>query len=129
MMRMRSLVPRTRSSHMRAPSPIANFWFKRGTKIIELRVSLRFRSSHESVPRVFANFGIGTLAFLAASLALCAPPVVLAQTHILPAAVRLASQQDTAEAQTRLAREICRDHLICLAAMTAFTALQVLVAG
>jgi hypothetical protein len=28
---------------------------------MKLLVSLRFRSSHESVPRVLANFGIGTL--------------------------------------------------------------------
>jgi len=63
------------------------------------------------------------------SLLLCAPPVLLAQTRIFPAAARLASQQDTPETQTRLAREICRDHLICLAAMTAFTALQLLAAG
>ncbi len=34
------LVPRTRSSHYRAASPIANFGFKRGTRIIELLVSL-----------------------------------------------------------------------------------------
>src|SRR5215467_9297247 len=34
------LVPRTRSSHSRAASPIANFGFKRGTRIIELLVSL-----------------------------------------------------------------------------------------
>src|SRR6266851_261330 len=36
----RKLVPRTRSSHIRAASPIANFGFKRGTRIIELLVSL-----------------------------------------------------------------------------------------
>jgi hypothetical protein len=35
-----SLVPRTRSSRTRAASPIAKFGFKRGTKIIELLVSL-----------------------------------------------------------------------------------------
>jgi hypothetical protein len=60
------------------------------------------------------------------SLLLCAPPVVLAQTRIFPAAVRLGAQGDTPETQTRLAREICRDHLLCLAAMVAFTALQLL---
>jgi hypothetical protein len=63
------------------------------------------------------------------SLLLCAPPVVLAQTRIFPAAARLGSQQDTPETQTRLAREICRDHLICLAAITALTTLQLLAAG
>jgi hypothetical protein len=62
----------------------------------------------------------------ALSLLLCAPPVVLAQTRIVPAAARLGTQQDTPETQTRLAREICRNHLICLAAMVALTALQLL---
>jgi hypothetical protein len=62
----------------------------------------------------------------ALSLLLCAPPVVLAQTRIFPAAARLGTQQDTPETQTRLAREICRNHLICLAAMVALTALQLL---
>src|SRR5262249_8696992 len=56
-----ALVPRTRSSHSLAASPIANFGFKRGTSIIDLPVSLGFRSSHESVLQGFANFGIGTL--------------------------------------------------------------------
>src|SRR5262249_55428266 len=59
-----SLVPRTRSSHALAASPIANLGFKRGTRIIDLLVSLGFRSSHESVLQGFANFGIGTLAGL-----------------------------------------------------------------
>jgi hypothetical protein len=60
------------------------------------------------------------------SLALLVPPVLLAQMRIVPAAVRLGAQQDTPETQTRLAREICRDHLLCLAAVVAFTALQLL---
>src|SRR5690348_7700823 len=56
------LVPRTRSSHDLSASPFANFGFKRGTRIIELLVSLRFRSSHQRSPQGCANFGIGTLA-------------------------------------------------------------------
>src|SRR5262249_42741325 len=56
-----ALMPRTRSSHTYAASPIANFGFKRGIRIICLLVSFRFRSSHESVPQYVANFGIGTL--------------------------------------------------------------------
>jgi 5'-nucleotidase/UDP-sugar diphosphatase len=55
------LVPRTRSSHTRAASPIANFGFKRGTGIMELLVSPWFRISHESMRQVFADFGTGTL--------------------------------------------------------------------
>jgi hypothetical protein len=60
------------------------------------------------------------------SLALAGVPIALAQLRIVPAAVRLGAQQDTPETQTRLAREICRDHLICLAAMVTFTAHQLL---
>jgi hypothetical protein len=60
------------------------------------------------------------------SLLLCAPPVVLAQRRIFPAAARLGARRDAPETQTRLAREICRSHLVCLAAMIALTALQIL---
>src|SRR5262249_33120651 len=38
--RSKALVPRTRSSHACADRPVANFGFKRGTRIIELLVSL-----------------------------------------------------------------------------------------
>ena len=63
------------------------------------------------------------------SLLLCAPPVVLAQARIFPAAARLGAGQDTPETRTRLARTICHSHLICLAAMVALTALQLLSAA
>ena len=65
----------------------------------------------------------------AISLLLLAPPALLAQLRIVPAAVRLGTRQDTPETQTRLAREICRNHLICLAALVAFTGLQLLSAS
>jgi hypothetical protein len=58
------------------------------------------------------------------SLALCVPPVVLAQTRIFPAAARLGAREGSPEERTRLARSICRSHLVCLAAISAFTALQ-----
>src|SRR4030088_1546525 len=45
----------------RAANTIANFGFKRGTRIMELLVVLRFRSSYLNVPRVLTNFGIGPL--------------------------------------------------------------------
>jgi hypothetical protein len=63
------------------------------------------------------------------SLALAGSVIGLAQLRIVPAAVRLGAQQDTPETQTRLAREICRDHLICLAVMVTFTAHQLLWLG
>jgi hypothetical protein len=40
-----ALVPRTRSSHDFSAGTVANFGFKRGTRIIELLVPFRFRSS------------------------------------------------------------------------------------
>jgi len=60
------------------------------------------------------------------TLVLAGGAIGLAQVRIIPAAVRLGAQQDTPETQTRLAREICRDHLLCLAAVVALTALQLL---
>jgi hypothetical protein len=38
----------------------------------------------------------------------------------VPNAVRLGSRVDTAAEQSRLARSICRDHLFCMASMSAF---------
>src|SRR5262249_22119306 len=55
-------VPRTRSSHSRVASALANFGFKSGTGIIVFASVLRFRSSHRGQPQSWANFGIGTLA-------------------------------------------------------------------
>ena len=79
------------------------------------------------IATAIVQLAIGPARWVSAlSLLLCAPPVVLAQTRIFPAAARLGAQQDTPETQTRLAREICHSHLICLAAMIALTALQLL---
>jgi hypothetical protein len=64
-----------------------------------------------------------------ASLALCLPPIVLAQTRIFPAAARLGRHEGSAEERSRLARSICRAHLACLAAISAFTALQLALAA
>src|SRR5207245_8358097 len=50
-----------REPEVRAASAFANFGFKSGTRIIELLVSLCFRSSHSRPPQGCANCGIGTL--------------------------------------------------------------------
>ena len=42
----------------------------------------------------------------------------------MPSAVRLGRRGDPVEAQSRLARAILRDHLICLAAIATVLALQ-----
>jgi hypothetical protein len=60
-----------------------------------------------------------------ASAALAGVPVLLALIHTVPAAVRLGKRVDTLSGQARLARSICRDHLICAGCMLAFLALWV----
>ena len=72
---IKAFVPRTRSSHIRAAKAVANFGFKRGTRIIKWLVSLRFRSSLQRSPQGCANFGIGTLACVAAFAVAAIVPV------------------------------------------------------
>jgi hypothetical protein len=62
---------------------------------------------------------------LLTSAGLAGVPVVLALTHTVPFAVRLGKRADDAPEQSRLARSICRDHLICVASMLAFLVLWV----
>ena len=58
------------------------------------------------------------------SLALAVPPIVRAGARVFPTAVRLGARSDTALEQSDLARAICRDHLLCLAGIAGFIALQ-----
>ncbi len=58
------------------------------------------------------------------SLALCGAPILLARLRVVPNAARLGSQVDSPAQQSALARGICRDHLFCLAAISAFVVLQ-----
>ena len=60
----------------------------------------------------------------AAALALALPPILLAVLRVYPNAVRLGGRADSAAEQSALARAICRDHLLCLAAILAFLALE-----
>jgi len=62
---------------------------------------------------------------LVASAALAGVPMVLALTHTVPSAVRLGHRADTPAEQSRLARAICRDHLVCALGMLAFLVLWV----
>ena len=52
-----------------------------------------------------------------ASLALTLAAVGLAALHTVPRAVRLGGRTDSPERQSELARSICRDHLLCIAAV------------
>jgi hypothetical protein len=62
---------------------------------------------------------------LVASAALAGIPTMLALTHTVPDAVRLGHRADSVSEQTRLARSVCRDHLVCAGCMLAFLILWV----
>jgi len=57
---------------------------------------------------------------LVASAPLAGIPTMLALTHTVPDAVRLGHRADSPSEQTRLARSVCRDHLLCAACMLVF---------
>jgi hypothetical protein len=63
-----------------------------------------------------------------ASFVLAVSAIGLAMLHTFPNAIRLAAavhnQTEGAEVQSRLARSICRDHLLCLAAVGLLLAIQ-----
>ena len=59
-----------------------------------------------------------------AALALLAAPLALAALRVLPNAVRLGARLDSPELQSALARAIGRDHVMCLAAIVAFVAIE-----
>lgn len=61
-----------------------------------------------------------------ASVVLLGGPVLLAAKRIVPNAVRLGRRADSIAVQSALARAICREHLLCLAAVVGFLALQAL---
>ena len=60
---------------------------------------------------------------LVTSAILAAVPMLLALTHTVPSAVRLGRRTDSPPEQSRLARSICRDHLVCAGSMLAFLVL------
>jgi hypothetical protein len=62
------------------------------------------------------------------SLPFCVGPILLAALRVVPNAVRLGSRGDSATEQSRLARAICRDHLLCLGGIAIFVVLQLLTA-
>lgn len=59
-----------------------------------------------------------------ASLPLAAVPIGVAGAHTFPAAVRLGTRADSPAFQSRLARSICRDHLLCLTGIAALLVVQ-----
>ncbi|HME47433.1 hypothetical protein [Mycobacterium sp.] len=63
--------------------------------------------------------------FLAVSAVVAGGPILLALTRTVSAAVRLGNRTDNPAGQTRLARSVCRDHLLCLGCVFVFVALWV----
>lgn len=59
------------------------------------------------------------------SAALAGSPIMLALTQTVPDAVRLGHRADGPPEQTRLARSVCRDHLVCAGCIFAFVVLWV----
>jgi hypothetical protein len=59
-----------------------------------------------------------------ASLGLAGLPIGIAAARTFPAAVRLGARTDAAPVQSRLARSIGRDHLLCLAGIASLIAVQ-----
>jgi hypothetical protein len=59
-----------------------------------------------------------------ASLALAGSAILLAVGHTFPTARRLGARDDPVSTQTQLARSICRDHLVCVTAISSLLAVQ-----
>lgn len=62
---------------------------------------------------------------LVLSAVLAGLPIILALAQTVPDAVRLGRRADGPPEQTRLARSVCRDHLVCAGCMFAFVVLWV----
>ena len=60
---------------------------------------------------------------IAVSAVLAAAPVLLALFHTVPDAVRLGARSDGAVEQSRLARSVYRDHIVCLVSISALLVL------
>jgi ribose/xylose/arabinose/galactoside ABC-type transport system permease subunit len=68
--------------------------------------------------------GSAALVWRVLSIPLLVGPVLLAARRVYPNAQRLGARKDPIEEQSRLARSIARDHLVCLASIVAFLAIQ-----
>jgi hypothetical protein len=61
---------------------------------------------------------------VAVSLTLAGSAILTAAVHTVPSAVRLGTRTDTTQGQTRLARSIFRDHLLCITAVSGVLFIQ-----
>ena len=58
------------------------------------------------------------------ALVLAGVPVIVAAAHTVPSAVRLGTRRDPSPEQSRLARAILRDHVLCLSAIAALLVVE-----
>ena len=66
---------------------------------------------------------------LVAASTLAAGPILLAMLRTVPNAVRLGARTDDIAEQSRLARAVCLDHLVCLACLAAFLSLWLVISA
>ena len=59
-----------------------------------------------------------------ASLILSASAILLAGIHTVPSAVRLGARRESADGQSRLARAVFRDHVVCAATIASVLVIQ-----
>lgn len=69
-----------------------------------------------------AVFGDSPGWLIAASAILAGGPILLAALRTVPTAVRLGRREGSPADQTRLARAVLRDHIVCAVGMAAFLA-------
>lgn len=67
--------------------------------------------------------------WLLASALLAVPPIALAGMRVVPAAVRLGSRIDEPAEQSRLARQIFRDHVFCFGSVALLVVTQAVAAA
>lgn len=98
----------------------------------------RVTSAARPMNRLVAAVMVGTIAAIilqlvrddaprwsaSVSLALTAGAISLAALHTVPSAMRLGTRSDTISDQSRLARSILRDHLLCITAVAAVLFVQ-----
>ena len=60
------------------------------------------------------------------SAALAGVPILLALIRTVPNAIRLGNRLDDPAEQSRLARSVCRDHLVCAVCVSAFLILRLI---
>jgi RsiW-degrading membrane proteinase PrsW (M82 family) len=86
-----------------------------GTVMLGLLLAIIVQLAQDETPNWVARI----------SLLLAGAAIALAAAHTFRAAVRLGSRRDPPEVQSRLARSILRDHLLCFPAIVWVLVLQV----